>query len=209
MTCTVYICWRRSFFHRLKKHIDLIHCLMFHILAVFDKTDGYLTWSEWWEYFDLIFLLFSLSLSILWLTRLMGIWSGHVPSAAIVQTERHWSDLRIDDHHSLRWTQANVDDHCTLEVKKTPAGMSFVESNAIIENNLLCFWGWKTLKACFIVNIHDANVCSLFNLGGQFKTMQHWALSKQTKRVLNVVKIKWKKVEIKLNKLKGCLILSK
>ena len=57
MTCTVYICWRRSFFHRLKKHIDLIHCLMFHILAVFDKTDGYLTWSEWWEYFDLIFVI--------------------------------------------------------------------------------------------------------------------------------------------------------
>ena len=145
----------------------------------------------------------------------MGIWSGHVPSAAIVQTERHWSDLRIDDHHSLRWTQANVDDHCTLEVNKKHLlacwvwNKNFVESNAIIENNLLCFWGWKTLKACFIVNIHDANVCSLFNLGGQFKTMQHWALSKQTKRVLNVVKIKWKKVEIKLNKLEGCLILSK
>ena len=105
------------------------------------------------------FLLFSLSLSILWLTRLMGIWSGHVPSAAIVQTERHWSDLRIDDHHSLRWTQANVDDHCTLEVNKKHLlacwvwNKIFVESNAIIENNLLCFWGWKTLKACFIVNI--------------------------------------------------------
>ena len=170
---------------------------MFHFLAVFDKTDGYLTWSEWWEYFDLIFLLFSLSLSILWLTRLMGIWSGHVPSAAIVQTERHWSDLRIDDHHSLRWTQANVDDHCTLEVNKNTCYHEF----CYVLGDL------KLWRLVLLLISHYANVCSLFNLGGQFKTMQHWALSKQTKRVLNVVKIKWKKVEIELTKLKWCLIL--
>ena len=194
MTCTVYICWRRSFFHRLKKHIDLIHCLMFHILAVFDKTDGYLTWSEWWEYFDLIFVLFSLSLSILWLTRLMGIWSGHVPSAAIVQTERHWSDLRIDDHHSLRWTQANVDDHCTLEVNKKHLlacwvwNKNFVESNVIIENNLLCFEDEKLwrLVLLLISMMQTSAHCSILE-----------ASSKQCSTGL------W------VNRLKGCLILSK
>ena len=51
------------------------------------------------------FLTFTFSTT--WLTRGMDIGSGCVPSAAIVQTERHWSDLRIDDHHSLTSTQAS------------------------------------------------------------------------------------------------------
>ena len=187
----------KKFFHRLKKQIDLIHCLMFHILAVFDKTDGYLTWSEWWEYFDLIFfIVFTFTFY-----SLIDKTDGYLVWPCTKCSHRSDRETLIWFDHSLRWTQANVDDHCTLEVNKKHLlacwvwNKNFVESNAIIENNLLCFWGWKTLKACFIVNIHDANVCSLFNLGGQFKTMQHWALSKQTKRVLNVVKIKWKKLK--------------
>ena len=60
--------------------------------------------SPWWtmHYFFPTF-----TFSTLWLTRGMDIGSGCVPSAAIVQTERHWSDLRIDDHHSLTSTQAS------------------------------------------------------------------------------------------------------
>ena len=77
-----------------------LHCISFFSLSLSLHYD----WQEGWTMHH-FFLTFTFSTT--WLTRGMDIGSRCVPSAAIVQTERHWSDLRIDDHHSLTSTQAS------------------------------------------------------------------------------------------------------
>ena len=86
-----------------QKYCDWFGCVP--IVAIIQKNGEKLIWFHSCLYFS--FLKFVLDWQERWV---FGLDCRCVASAAIVQTEGRWSNLRIDDHHSLRWTQANVDD---------------------------------------------------------------------------------------------------